>query len=120
MQANKSSIIQAIWISLLTRMKAISASDDPPAPPTTADVVDPVKGHFERKRSKIAVTGPKQKLDHKCTTEAEATPGVVSPPALKKTAAAVDSQRSKHAASGANPSSTEEETAPPAMTTRRQ
>ena len=102
--------------------KQQSASDAPPAQPTTADVVDPVKGHSGSKRSKIAVTGPKQKPDNKCTTEAEATPDVVSPPALKKTAAAVDitRQRSKHVVSGANPSSTEEESAPPAVTTRRQ
>ncbi|KAL9384427.1 hypothetical protein Peur_021437 [Populus x canadensis] len=99
--------------------KQQSASDVPPAQPSTADVVDPVIGHSGSKRSKIIVTGSKQKLDNTCTAEAEATP-VVMPPALKKTAVAVDSQRSKQVVSGATPSSTEEESAPPAVTTRRQ
>jgi hypothetical protein len=103
--------------------KQQSDSADPPAPPTTADVVDPLKGHSERKRSKIDVSGPKQNLDPRCTTEAEATPDVVSPPAPKAT----DAARSKLAASGTKQSSSlatkctdEEETAPTVVTTRRQ
>jgi hypothetical protein len=109
--------------------KQQSDSADPPAPPTTVDVVDPIKGHSERKRSKIVVFGPKQNLDPRCTTEAEATPDVVSPPTPKATDAAVDltRKRSKLAASGTKQSSSlatkctdEEETAPTVVTTRRQ
>jgi hypothetical protein len=94
--------------------KQPSDSVDPPAPPSTA--VDPMKGHSERKRSKLAVSSPKQTPDPQCATEAAATPAVVSP-APKATAAAVDSQRSKLAASG---SSTEVEPAPSVVATRRQ
>jgi len=99
--------------------KQPSDSVDPPAPPSTA--ADPMKGHSERKRSKLTVSSPKQTPDPQCTTEAVATPAVVSP-APKATAAAVDitRQRSKLAASGTNQSSTEAETAPPVVTTRRQ
>jgi hypothetical protein len=68
--------------------KQQSDSADPPAPPTTADVFDPLKGHSECKRSKIDVSGPKQNMDPMCTTEAEATPDVVSLPAPKATDAA--------------------------------
>jgi hypothetical protein len=39
--------------------KQQSDSVDPPAPPSTADVVVPMKGHSERKRSKLAVSSPK-------------------------------------------------------------
>jgi hypothetical protein len=97
--------------------KQPSDSVDPLAPPSTA--ADPMKGHSERKRSKLAVSSPKQTPDPQCDTEAAATPAVVSP-APKATAAAVDSQRSKLAASGANQSSTEVETTPPVVSTRRQ
>jgi hypothetical protein len=108
--------------------KQQSNSADPPAPPTTADVVDLMKGHSECKRSKIVVSGPKQNLDPRCITEAEATPDVVSPPAPQATAVVdITRKKSKLAASSTKQSSslatkctTEEEIAPTVVTTRRQ
>ena len=117
--------------------KQQSDSADPPAPTTTADAVDLIKGHPERKRSKIVVSGTKHSsnLDPRCTAEEEATPDVVTTPASKATVDIVNlikghsskRKRSKLAASGTRQSSNlatrctaEEEVAPTVVTRRRQ
>jgi hypothetical protein len=117
--------------------KQQSDNADPPAPTATVDAVDLMKGHPERKRSKIVVSGTKHSsnLDPRCTAEEETTPDVVTTPAPKATADAIDlmkghsseRKRSKLAASGTKQSSNlatrctaEEEAAPTVVTRRRQ